>query len=170
MAPEVASHQVYNVAADVYSWAMVCYEIFVLEKPFAGWTREMHGNLVCGRGARPETNQLPSSIRPMLEACWNQYAYRRPAMPVVEQKMKHLEEQHMLAVSDNSVSSKQHPHHSPAGQQVSVELPHNFHAGIRKALARNQSESYTAATTSMSTESLGEYMYPNQMATSTGGL
>ena len=138
MAPEVASHQVYNVSADVYSWAMVCYEIFVLEKPFAGWTREMHSTLVCGRGARPETHQLPPTVRPMLEACWNQYAYRRPAMRVVEEKMKNLEEQQMLAVSASSDSSskqqavQQH-------QQVAVEIPHNFQAGVRKMPTRNQS-------------------------------
>lgn len=157
MAPEVASHQVYNVSADVYSWAMVCYEIFILEKPFAGWTREMHSNLVCGRGARPECSQLPPTIRPILEACWNQYAYRRPAMRVVEEKMKYLEEQQLLAVSANSVSSKQ----SLPSHQVAVELPRGFHAGARKVPQRNQSESYTAATASMSTESLSDCMYPS---------
>ena len=157
MAPEVASHQVYNVSADVYSWAMVCYEIFILEKPFAGWTREMHSSLVCGRGARPECSQLPPTIQPILEVCWNQYAYRRPAMRLVEEKMKYLEEQQLLAVSASSGSSKQ----STASQQVSLELPHGFHAEIRKVPQRNHSESYTAATTSMSTESLSDYMYPN---------
>ena len=156
MAPEVASHQVYNVSADVYSWAMVCYEIFILEKPFAGWTREMHSSLVCGRGARPECSQLPSTIQPILEVCWNQYAYRRPAMRLVEEKMKYLEEQQLLAVSANSVSSK----HCLSSQQIAVELPHGFHAGIRKIPQRNHSESYTAATSSMSTESLSEFMYP----------
>jgi serine/threonine protein kinase len=147
MSPEVASHQVYNVSADVYSWAMVCYEIFVLEKPFHGWTRDMHANLVCGRGARPDTSPLPPSVRPMLEVCWNQYAYRRPAMRVVEQKMKRLEEQQLLVVCGE-----------PA--QVAVELPQDFSIGMRKMPNRNHSETYTAATVSMSTESLSSYMYP----------
>lgn len=144
MSPEVASHQVYNVSADVYSWAMVCYEIFVLEKPFAGWTRDMHANLVCGRGARPETAKLPPSVRPMLEACWNQYAYKRPAMRVVEKKMKLQEEQQLLIVC--------------GGSQNIVELPQDF--SIRKMPNRNHSETYTSATTSLSTESLSDYMYP----------
>ena len=159
MAPEVASHQVYNVSADVYSWAMVCYEIFILEKPFAGWTREMHANLVCGRGARPDTSQLPPTIRPILETCWNQYAYRRPAMRVVEEKMKYIEEQQLLAVSANSVTSKQQE--QPQCGQVAVELPQGFHPGTRKMPQRHES-SYTAATASMSTESLSDFMYPHQ--------
>jgi len=158
MAPEVASHQVYNVSADVYSWAMVCYEIFILEKPFAGWTREMHSNLVCGRGARPEASQLPPTIRPILEACWNQYAYRRPTMRVVEEKMKHMEEQQLLAVSANSASSKQQPH---CDDHVAVELPHDFHPGTRK-IPQRAASSYTTATMSMSAESLGDFMYPHQ--------
>lgn len=146
MSPEVASHQVYNVSADVYSWAMVCYEIFVLEKPFAGWTRDMHANLVCGRGARPETANLPHNVRPMLEACWNQYAYQRPAMRVVERKMKLQEEQQLLTVC--------------GVRQNIVELPQDF--SIRKMPNRNHSETYTSATatTSLSTESLSDYMYP----------
>lgn len=158
MAPEVASHQVYNVSADVYSWAMVCYEIFILEKPFAGWTREMHSNLVCGRGARPDTTHLPQSIRPVLEACWDQYAYRRPTMCVVEERMKVIEEQQLLAVSANSVTSSTHHYHTHPTQQVAVELPHNFHAGVRKAPPRYHSETQTAATMSMSAESLSDYM------------
>jgi serine/threonine protein kinase len=143
MSPEVASHQVYNVSADVYSWAMVCYEIFTHEKPFAGWTRDMHSNLVCGRGARPDASTLPPNVRPILEACWNQYAYRRPAMLVVEQKMKIQEEQQLLRVCGDS--------------HVSVELPHDF--DVRKTPNRNHS-TYTSSTI-LSSESLSDYqMYP----------
>lgn len=147
MAVEVASHQVYNVSADVYSWAMVCYEIFMLEKPFNGWTRDMHANLVCGRGARPETTGVPASVRPILEVSWSQYAYRRPAMRVVEQKMKRLEEQHLIVLCGE-----------PAA--VAVELPDDFTLGMRKIPNRKFSETHTAATVSMSTESLSSYMYP----------
>lgn len=106
MAVEVASHDLYNVAADVYSWAMVCYEIFTLQKPFAGWTREMHTNLVCGRGIRPEfpttnttTEQVaPSSVKHLLEVSWDQNPVRRPTMKVAEHKMRQLEEQQLFKV------------------------------------------------------------------------
>ena len=147
MSPEVASHQVYNVSADVYSWAMVCYEIFVLEKPFHGWTRDMHANLVCGRGARPDTSSLTPSVRSVLEACWSQYAYRRPAMRVVEQNVKRLEEQQLLEICGEP-------------GPVAVELPHDFSIGVRKMPNRNHSETYTTATVSMSMESISSCIYP----------
>eukprot|EP00536_Pseudo-nitzschia_multiseries_P001554 jgi/Psemu1/181197/e_gw1.19.165.1 len=55
MAPEVAINQPYNTSSDVYSWAIVSYELLSLEKPFDGWTRDLHEDLVCKRGVRPET-------------------------------------------------------------------------------------------------------------------
>jgi hypothetical protein len=146
MAPEIASHQPYNVSADVYSWAMVSYEVFVLEKPFQGWTRDMHSNLVCGRGARPDVSSLPGPICSILEICWHQSAYRRPAMRIVEQQMKMLEERQLIIVCGGNTND------------VSVELPHDFQK--RKVPNRNYSESQTAATASTSNASLGSYMYP----------
>ena len=94
MAPEVGRRQAYNVSADVYSWAMVCYEVLV-EKPFEDWNRSMLEKRVWGCGERPATHQLlsPNTIRPLLEAGWDQHAHQRPAMRVVEERMKqHLTE------------------------------------------------------------------------------
>lgn len=107
----------------------------------------MHANLVCGQGARPDKDLLPVSVSPMLEICWNQYAYRRPAMQVVEQKMKRLEEQQLLTVCGETAN-------------VAVELPCDFSVGIRKIPNRNYSETHTTTTVSMSTESLSSYMHP----------
>ena len=147
MAPEIALHQPYNVSADVYSWAMVSYEIFILEKPFNGWTRDMHSNLVCGRGARPDVSSLPVHVRSMLEVSWDQCAYRRPTMQCVEQKMKLLEEHQLMVVCGEQ------------NNDIAVEIPNDFNAGIRKMPNRNYSESQTAATASISNESLASYMY-----------
>lgn len=151
MSPEVASHQVYNVSADVYSWAMVCFEIFVLEKPFQGWTRDMHANLVCGRGARPEATLLPAVVRPILESCWSQYPYRRPAMCIAKEQMRHIEQQHLL------IACRQR-HASGPGKEVSVELPFDFSLSVRKVANRHPSETFTSAT-AVSTESLSDFVF-----------
>jgi serine/threonine protein kinase len=148
MAPEIASHQSYNVSADVYSWAMVSYEIFMLEKPFHGWTRDMHSSHVCGRGARPDISLLSSPVRSMLEVCWSQCAFHRPSMKDVEQRMKILEQQQLMSVCGNKANG------------IAVELPEDFNCGVRKMPNRNVSESQTAATTSLSTESLASFIYP----------
>lgn len=150
MSPEVASHQVYNVSADVYSWAMVCFEIFVLEKPYHGWTRDMHANLVCGQGARPDASLLPAVVRPILESCWSQYPYRRPSMQMAEQQMKHIEEQQLL------IACQCREKYTP---EVSVELPQDFSVGQRKVQRRQHSESFTNATAAISIESLTDYLY-----------
>lgn len=150
MSPEVASHQVYNVSADVYSWAMVCFEVFVLEKPYNGWTRDMHANLVCGQGARPDASLLPAVVRPILESCWSQYPYRRPTMRIVEEQLKHIEEQQLLLACQTRHKST---------HEVSVELPHDFSIGRGKIQKRQPSETFTNATANISMESLSDYLY-----------
>lgn len=146
MAVEVACHRRYNVSADVYSWAMVCYEVLTHTKPFAGWTREMHQNLVCGRGLRPEVHQLPADLAALLRACWSQHAHERPHMLAAMHKTRLLEDAHLLACPAL---------HKKTEELISVELPRDF--SIRKPVDR--AFSYTTNTTmSISMESLTDYM------------
>jgi len=142
MAVEVACHQSYNVTADVYSWAMVCYEVLTLQKPFAGWTRDMHSKLVCGRGVRPDVQELAVHMRHLLQASWNQHPHRRPQMSAVVQKMRLMEGEQLL-----QCCQPQYP--------VQVELPHDFMA---KKVTRNPSEMTTSTLSMMSMESLTEYL------------
>lgn len=153
MAVEVACHQAYNVSSDVYSWAMVCYEILSLHKPFAGWTRDMHSNLVCGRGVRPplvaedHSFVLQPQVRTLLDAAWCQHAHRRPCMPAVMHKMQQMEEQQLLTVHE---LMQQQQNAAP----VQVELPQDFSI-VRKSPGRSVSD-YTGGTMSLSVES-GQY-------------
>lgn len=159
MAVEVACHQAYNVSADVYSWAMVSYEILTLQKPFAGWTRDMHANLVCGRGARPElvsSNNnnnnalaLSSSERSLLEAAWCQHAYRRPCMATVGHKIMQLEKEQVLKVHDMLRKQQQHV----VDPALVVELPVDF--SFHKSSGRSPSETLTSGTI-LSMESFNE--------------
>jgi serine/threonine protein kinase len=97
MAVEVALHRPYNVAADVYSWSMVCYELVTLQKPFGGWTRDMHNNLVCGKGVRPEfTSDISFPLKNLLEQCWAQKARDRPNMRQVVDRLRVMEEEQLL--------------------------------------------------------------------------
>lgn len=97
MAVEVALHRPYNVAADVYSWAMVVYELMTLQKPFGGWTRDMHNNLVCGKSVRPEfTTDFNPQLKKLLENCWTQKARDRPRMKQVTERLRSMEEEQLL--------------------------------------------------------------------------
>jgi serine/threonine protein kinase len=135
MSPEVALHQPYNVASDVYSWSMVAYEVLTLRKPFAGWTRDMHTNLVCHRGARPHLQfVLQHAPKVLLEQCWNPHSSLRPTMKQVEEQMTEFEQKELLTMSAQ-------PH-------VALELPQDFGV-VRKAPVRNASNN-TGLTASMS--------------------
>lgn len=84
MAPEVAAHQPYNISSDVYSWAIVSYEILSLVKPFFGWTRDLHADLVCNRGIRPETTNtihpISTEMVVLLEQSWSSVPSNRGSM------------------------------------------------------------------------------------------
>jgi len=110
MAPEVAMHAPYNVSSDVYSWAMVCYEVMTLQKPFSGWTRDMHARLVCQGGMRPEMNDanaVPLSLQHLLFASWRHEAPLRPTMTTVYQTMRLFQEQELIAQEAERVVQQQ---------------------------------------------------------------
>lgn len=97
MAVEVALHRPYNVSADIYSWAMVCYELMTLQKPFGGWTRDMHNELVCGKGVRPEfTSDIDGQLKHLLEQSWTQKPKDRPNMSQVVDRLQVMEEEQLL--------------------------------------------------------------------------
>ncbi len=109
MAPEVATNQPYNVSSDVYSWAIVSYEILSLEKPFDGWTRELHADLVCTRGLRPDTNNtlhpISQDMKSVLDQAWSPIPSNRGSMSqicmqlqcIMSNQMAYLtEQQNML--------------------------------------------------------------------------
>jgi serine/threonine protein kinase len=179
MASEVAMHQPYTVSADVYSYSMVAYEILTLQKPFQGWTRDMHSKLVCGRHLRPDVSPLtltttaatrpPSSqlVRPLIEASWSSIPMQRPSMHMVYEQMTKIQQdcqQQLLVVLSNNTESAIPTTHSSVtvqtsqqqGQQqqrsVSIELPPDF--DVRKKSPNRSVSASTKTTVSMSTGSL----------------
>jgi serine/threonine protein kinase len=157
MAVEVACHQAYNVSSDVYSWAMVSYEVLTLQKPYAGWTRDMHQNLVCGKGVRPalvsEDNSfvLAPAVRSLLDSAWCQLPQQRPCMPSVVNKMMYLEKEQMYVLQVLLSQQQQHLQQ----ENVEVELPQDFSI-VRKTPSRNTSE-YTSGTMSLTAESMTDF-------------
>jgi serine/threonine protein kinase len=104
MAPEVARHEHYNLSADIYSFGMVSYELLSLEKPFDGWTRDMHADLVCQRGVRPDTantmHPIPAEMKLILEQAWNGNPSCRKTMSYIGAQVQCLESEQIKYLAE----------------------------------------------------------------------
>lgn len=80
MAPEVLSNQHYSEAADVYSFAIVFWEMFTAKCPFELLSQVQVAVEVAHRGKRPEIPAfVPADIQAIMRACWNQEWTQRPS-------------------------------------------------------------------------------------------
>ena len=81
MAPEVAKEQPYNETVDVYSLAIMAWQIFEMDTPFKGYSIAMHNNLVVEKGGRPKLNQKwGKAICQWLGDAWKVKISKRPSM------------------------------------------------------------------------------------------
>lgn len=81
MAPEVALRKRYNLSVDVFSFAILLWEICALEKPFDGYSEIQHMSFVVQRGYRPKIEAIkgwPESLRSLITRSWDQDMNRRP--------------------------------------------------------------------------------------------
>mmetsp|Transcript_9386 Transcript_9386/g.20867 ORF Transcript_9386/g.20867 Transcript_9386/m.20867 type:complete len:131 (-) Transcript_9386:151-543(-) len=79
MAPEVAADTPYGHSADVYSFGVMLWEMLTTEKPYAGYNKKMHNDIVVVKGGRPQINDKWSpSLVGFLKSCWHQDLTRRP--------------------------------------------------------------------------------------------
>ncbi len=66
-------------SADMYSFAIMLWEMLKLEKPYAKYSKKMHTDLDVSRGERPKLEESWSQIlQEFLNSCWNQDLERRP--------------------------------------------------------------------------------------------
>lgn len=82
MAPEVMNEMKYEPRSDVYSYAIVCWEIWCGRIPFGKITGAAQLLMkVAVQGGRPEfetRDAVPSGIQKLIRACWDQDVRNRP--------------------------------------------------------------------------------------------
>ena len=80
MAPECLDNKAYNMKADVYSFAIVLWELLAGQTPYA-FVRQRHHLVqhVVVEGGRPDINETwPDDIKLMLESCFHEDMDMRP--------------------------------------------------------------------------------------------
>ncbi len=93
MAPEVYFGEPYGFPSDVYSFALVLWEVMALEKIFAdnGGGQENHVINVYVKKRRPKIpRNLPKQIQALIRAGWSHRPTQRPNIHDVHTSLKTL--------------------------------------------------------------------------------
>jgi len=101
MAPEVTEHKQYDEKVDVFSFAVLLWEVASGGAvPYAGLTPLQAAIGVMQRGLRPAGHAHPP-LAPIMEACWAADPTSRPAFSVLVQQLEAL-----LAAPEDHVAAE----------------------------------------------------------------
>jgi len=168
MATEVAMNHPYNISADVFSFAMVSYELLSLQKPYDGWTRDMHTALVCEGGLRPDTSNcacpIPMETSMLLELAWHADPTRRPSMDQIISQLEVLKGQQLVIIESKHLELQvaQHleaqriSHEESIARAYCIDMAYKLAPSpLEKYERRYSKESFeTIETTSLSSDSM----------------
>ena len=78
MAPEVALGEPYNLSADIYSFAILLWELVALDKAFGKLSQEDHKELVIKQNERPTLKkEWTPAVQQLLNSCWDRNPLNR---------------------------------------------------------------------------------------------
>ena len=101
MAPEVVLHERYSKAADVYSFAMVWYELLCHQLPFADRPPLQAAVSTALNGQRPPLPQgAPAPIAQLMTSCWQRDPASRPSFGEALQRVRGLRDEGGLSAAD----------------------------------------------------------------------
>lgn len=84
MAPEMAQVRPYGLSADVYSFAILMWEMLTLKPAYENYTREKHYKEIVVEGKRPKVpKSCPFVIKNLLERSWHKQPLERPTFGAV---------------------------------------------------------------------------------------
>lgn len=92
MAPEVARYLPYGTPVDVYSFAIMLWEMLSLESAFEKETCESHARKVYGyRNVRPKIkSSWPSSLQKLIRYSWSADPQLRPSFDRIHHFLSHF--------------------------------------------------------------------------------
>lgn len=92
MAPEVIRHETYNYAADVYSFALLMWQIITREKPFEPIKSQIEAaGAVALEGKRPPIpDGCPPTVSMLIGKCWAEKPGERPELKDIIKRLDDL--------------------------------------------------------------------------------
>merc|ERR1712167_54342 len=88
IAPEVFRGDHYDKTVDVYSFAIVMWELFCQEKPYSGVEVARIPRKVTKDGLRPRVpKHCPPTVQKLLPEMWHMDASKRPHFPEIETRL-----------------------------------------------------------------------------------
>ena len=101
MAPEVALELPYNETVDVYSLAIMAWQIFSMTTPFAGYSIAMHNDLVIQKGYRPKLDlKWGDGLCNVISRSWSKNIDERPKMKEVTKLLRDEVNKHEDEIDD----------------------------------------------------------------------
>mmetsp|Transcript_9701 Transcript_9701/g.15018 ORF Transcript_9701/g.15018 Transcript_9701/m.15018 type:complete len:456 (+) Transcript_9701:41-1408(+) len=108
MSPEVSKGLPYNFKADTYSFSIFLWELISLDRPFAGFSVQLHNEWVIHGGNRPKINQeWPMELKSLMQRGWSVNISKRPSMEEATNLVKSLLHDHMHAKPGKHAVKKQ---------------------------------------------------------------
>lgn len=93
MPPEVFMNEPYSFKVDVYSFAMVMYELFECKMPYEEelkvWSFEELGTMAC-KGVRPYMRRSPMSVRQLISKMWETDPDKRPDFHAIVESLHNI--------------------------------------------------------------------------------
>jgi len=93
MAPEVINNQYYNEKADVFSFAIIMWEVYTRKIPYNGMGPVQVVALVVNRRERPRIpSSCPQILAQLMEQCWKHDHRLRPSFNEIVKRLELLPE------------------------------------------------------------------------------
>jgi serine/threonine protein kinase len=107
MAPEVARSEPYHLSADMYSFAIVLWEVLSFEKAYWDMTLDEHKTNVVEGDERPKPlRKWSMSLQALLQGCWHKDATLRPpskqVQKALQQELESFSNQHHIRLHQRS--------------------------------------------------------------------
>ncbi|KAL3698966.1 hypothetical protein R1sor_016988 [Riccia sorocarpa] len=98
MAPEVFEHRAYDKSVDVFSFAVILYEMFEGSPPFSHVDAYEAARQVARLEKRPPfTKQYPTGMKELIQDCWQGDPYKRPLFVNIIPRLEKMKQEAQAA-------------------------------------------------------------------------